>query len=107
MDSKHELAPPQRARSWTRSEDYIEALARRRTARRHRGPRPRTQPEAPRLLLSTAPFMMLIGALGILAFAIMVAAYPGRAAEAERQTAPHVQGVASKGWFQDAEKDFK
>ena len=50
---------------WTRPDEYIGALARRRTARRSRGDkiRPRTQPEAPRFALSTLPFLVLFGAL--------------------------------------------
>jgi hypothetical protein len=69
--------------------------------------RDRTEPESPQLLLSTIPFLALIGLLGILAVAIMFAALPGNhpppkpAAVAQKEL-----GVAPKGWFQKAEKEF-
>ncbi|HEX6741789.1 MAG TPA: hypothetical protein VF079_08365 [Sphingomicrobium sp.] len=100
--------PPVKDRSWTRIEDYFEAMARRRTARRSRALRPRTEPEAPRFSLSTLPFLILIGGLAVLAVGIAVAAWPGsgpppRAAAA----AEHEQGFAPKGWYQDAEKEMR
>ena len=74
MKNKGELAPPESYR-WTRADDYVSALARRRTARRKReGNQVRTQPETPRLLLSTVPFLGLIVALAILGVAIMITA---------------------------------
>jgi hypothetical protein len=82
-------------------------MARRRTARRQRGPKPRTQPEAPRLLLSTIPFLALIAALAILAVAIMIVAWPGSQPQPAHRPVQHEQGVAPKGWFQEAEKDFR
>lgn len=106
MDSKEELALPQPARLWTRPDAYVEALVRRRSARRQREPRPRTQPETPRLLLSTVPFLVLIAALGMLAVAIMIAAYPGAQPPVPVRAQPDEQGTAAKGWFQEAQKDF-
>ena len=109
MKSKEELAPPAE-HSWTRPEVYFEALARRRTERRKREPLVRTQPESPRLLLSTLPFIALIAALGLLAIAIMVTAWPGRMQHRpERHPPPQQQeqGVAPKGWFQEAEREFR
>ena len=46
------------AERWTRPGDYVEALARKRTARRRRAAKGRTEPEVPRLLLSTLPFLV-------------------------------------------------
>jgi hypothetical protein len=107
MKNKGELAPPE-PRRWTRVDDYLGAMARRRTARRRREWNPRTQPEAPRLLLSTIPFLALIGALAILAVAIMVVAWPGAEPQLAQQRVPQrQQGVAPKGWFQEAEKQFE
>jgi hypothetical protein len=105
VKSKEELAPLAE-HGWTRPEVYFEALARRRTERRKREPLVRTQPESPRLLLSTLPFIALIAALGLLAVAIMIIAWPGRP---ERHPPPqqHEQGVAPKGWFQEAEREFR
>ncbi len=106
MKNKGELAPPE-PRRWTRADDYLGAMARRRTARRKREGASRTQPESPRLLLSTIPFLALIAALAILAVAIMVIAWPGSQPQPKRQLAQREQGVAPKGWFQEASKDFE
>jgi len=92
---------------WTRPDDYIEALALRRTFRRKRRGRERTEPESPRLLLSTVPFLALLGLLGVLAVAIMVAAFPGTQPTAKAPPPPpRQQGVAAKGWFEEAQREF-
>lgn len=92
---------------WTRAEDYLEMLARKRSFRRARRTRGRSEPESPRLLLSTLPFLALIGLLGVLAVAIMVAAFPGtQPPEKPAQAAAKEQGVAPKGWLQEAQRDF-
>ena len=106
VNTKEELAPPPDARSWTGPSRYFEALARRRTERRKREPLVRTQPESPRVLLSTLPFIALIAALGLLAIAIMITAWPGRP-ERHPPPRPQEQGVAPKGWFQEAEREFR
>lgn len=92
---------------WTRPDDYIEALAFRRTFRRRQRGRGRTEPESPRLLLSTVPFLALLALLGILAVAIMVTAFPGTQPEAREPPTPaKQQGVAAKGWFEEAQREF-
>jgi len=92
---------------WTRPDDYFEALARKRTFRRGRRPADRTEPEAPRMWLSTVPFLMLIGLLGLLAVGIMVLAFPGNQPQERPQPAAQKeQGVAPKGWFQEAQREF-
>ena len=102
---KQGLAPP--SEHWTRIDDYLGALARRRTARIKREPKlRRTQPEAPRLLLSTLPFLALIAALAVLAVAIMIAAWPGTRPQPQLRSPQHEQGFAPKGWFQKAQKEF-
>lgn len=100
------MATRRRAEPWTRLDAYFAALARRRTARRSRDPGPRTQPEAPRFLLSTLPFLTLIAGLAVLAVAIAVAAWPGRQGPPKREVAVHELGTAEKGWFQEAEKNM-
>jgi hypothetical protein len=93
---------------WTRPEDYVEALARQRKSRRASKALPRTQPEAPRLLMSTVPFVAIIAFLAILGFTIMMMAMP-RAhprTEVQRAAAPKQTGVAARGWLQEARKDF-
>ena len=93
-------------RLWTRTEDYVLALLRRRIARRDWSLKPRTQPEAPRPLLSTVPFLVLIGAIGLLGIAIMVSVYPGSQPQPRAARQQPERGVASKGWFQAAQKEF-
>jgi hypothetical protein len=107
MKNKGELARPESER-WVCADDYLGALARRRTERKKREPGlTRTQPEAPRLLLSTLPFLALLGALAVLAVAIMIVAWPGSQPRRVAQPIAHQQGVAAKGWMQDAEKEFR
>ena len=97
------------ARKWTRPDDYVEGLVRRHNARRaERRPRQRTEPEAPRLLLSTLPFVALLGALAVLSVAIMVAAWPVHEVRPQPpQPDEHERGVAAKGWFQEAQKEMR
>jgi hypothetical protein len=107
MKSKGDLAPPRPGRAWTKPEDYIGAMARRRTARKARERRPRSEPEAPRFLLSTLPFLALLGALAVMSVAIMIAAWPGSQPQPKKvQLAQHEPGTAPKGWFQEAQKQF-
>jgi hypothetical protein len=106
VDDKGE-ATPVKVRSWTRVDDYFEALARRRTARRAHQPKPRTEPEAPRFSLSTLPFLGLFLGLAILAIGIAVSAWPGSQPQAARYAAKHDKGYAAKGWLQEAQKEMR
>ena len=106
MKNKGELASSD-SLGWTRAEDYLSAMARRRTERRKRESKARTQPESPRLLLSTLPFLALIAALAVLAVAIMITAFPGNQPQRRPNASEHQQGYAPKGWFQEAEKEFR
>jgi hypothetical protein len=98
---KQGLAAPRER--WTRIDDYILPLLRRSRSRRMK---PRTQPEAPRLLLSTVPYLALFAALAVLAVAIMVSAWPGSQPRPQPRPPQHELGYAPKGWFQRAEKEF-
>ena len=92
---------------WTRPDAYIGAMARKRSFRRRYRDKQRTEPERPRLLLSTVPFLALIGLLAVLAVAIMVLAFPGsQPQEKIREAVQKEQGVAQRGWFQEAEKEM-
>jgi hypothetical protein len=92
---------------WTRPDDYLGAMARKRTFRRGRRPNERTEPDSPRLFLSFVPFVALLALLAVLAVAIMVAAFPGtQPGPRPPQPAKKELGVAAKGWFQKAEKEF-
>jgi hypothetical protein len=107
VKKRDQLASPAQESSWTRPDAYIEALARKRSFRRRNADRQRTQPERPRLLLSTAPFMALIGLLAVLAVLIMILAFPGSQPQQKaRQLAQKEQGVAQPGWFQEAQKEM-
>jgi len=106
MTEEGDLAPARE--SWTRLDAYLASLARRRTARRSRTPGPRTEPEAPRLLLSTLPFLALIAGLAVMSVAIAIAAWPVRQPVlASKRPVPHELGTAPKGWFQEAQKEFR
>jgi hypothetical protein len=96
-----------RDRAWTQPGAYIESLARRRTFRRKRGEKPRTQPESPRVLLSTAPFLILLCLMAVVTVGIFVLAFPGSQPQPKpKQVAAKQQGVAERGWLQEAEKEF-
>ena len=95
------------AGSWTRPEDYLGAMARKRTFRRKRRSADRTEPESPRLLLSTVPYIGLIGLLAVLGVAIMIAAFPiTQPRQQHTEIAKKELGVAQKGWFQEAQREF-
>ena len=82
-------------------------MARKRSFRRAREPKLRTQPERPRLLLSTLPFLALLSMLAVLAVGIMVIAFPGTQPQIREPTpAAKEQGVAQRGWFEKAEREF-
>jgi hypothetical protein len=107
VSRKPDVDAPESPRAWTRPDAYIGALARKRRFRQSRTDKPRTQPEAPRMLLSTMPFVALIALLALLAAAIMIIAFPGRQPRLRPQQ-PDLQekGVAPRGWFQEAQKQF-
>ena len=101
--SKHDhLAPPpprRERRTWTRAEDYLPNRRRRRSApRKDPGERPEAASGA-RPLLGMVPFMLLMFALGVLAVAIMIAAYPGQVHPAKAPQPVKEDGVAAPGWL--------
>jgi hypothetical protein len=49
---------------------------------------------------------VLIGALAVLAIGIMIIAFPGAQPQPAPRPAAHQLGVAAKGWFQAAQKQF-
>jgi hypothetical protein len=58
-------------------------------------------------MLSTLPFFALLAAMAVLTVAIMVVAWPGSQPQVQPQPVQHEQGVAAKGWFQEARKEFR
>lgn len=101
--------PPAReeARPWTRIDDYVVSLARVRNARRAHALKPRTQPEEPRFLLSTLPFLLLMAALLVVTLGIFLVAWPGSRPEQQTRVEAREQGVAQRGWLEDAEREFR
>ena len=92
---------------WTRPEDYLGALACKRSFRQRWRRSDRGEAESARLMLSTIPFVALLSLLGILAVAIMVTAFPGNQPLVKAAELPqHEEGVAQKGWFQEAQREF-
>jgi hypothetical protein len=107
VSHKEKIANPARPRPWTRPDDYLGAMARKRSFRRARERKFRPQAERPRLLLSTAPFLALMALLAVLAVAIMIVAFPGTQPQLkEPAPAAKQQGVAPKGWFGEARREF-
>ena len=105
---KEKLVDPEPEGEWTKPETYVEAMVRTRSFRRAHREKPRTQPERPRLLLSTVPFVVLLMLLGVLAVAIMILAFPGNQPEQKpAQLAAREKVVAPRGWFQEAQKDMR
>lgn len=79
-----------------------------RSSRRARRERLRTEPERPLALLSTVPFYAIIGLLAVLAVAIMIVAFPGTQPQQKpKQVAAREQGVAQRGWFEEARKEMR
>ena len=105
---KQKLAHPEPEEAWTKPDAYVEAMARKRAFRHARDDRRRrTQPETPRLLLSTVPFLALLALLAILAVAIMFIAFPGSQPRPKpKPPQEQEQGVAQRGWFQEAQKEM-
>ena len=106
MEQKEKLASPEPEGAWIKPETYVAALVRMRSFRRAHRERPRTQPERPRLLLSTVPFLVLLALLGVLAVCIMVIAFPGNQPTRKPKPTQPEPGIAERGWFQEAQKSF-
>ncbi len=105
---KDGLAPPPPARAWTRIDDYLVHMRRRDAAvRERRRLPPRTEPEAPRFMLSTFPYAALLAVFAMMTVLILIAAWPGREHAVPQVThAQHEAGTAAKGWFQEAQRDM-
>ena len=104
--SKPEVAQPH-AKQWTQVEAYLGGLTQRRLARRARRMPARSEPESPRLLLSTIPFAVLLAVMAILVVVFAVAAWPGSQPDFQPPVAGHELGTAPPGWFEHARKDMR
>lgn len=97
--------PDEKARAWTRLQDYWPSRGPARASRRRaRGYRPGSDLgdplDAPRPLLGILPFALLMLSLGVMAIAIFIAAWPGRRpVDPPRPAAVAEPGTAPKGWI--------
>ena len=93
---------------WTSVEDYIVALARRRTERRKRERRrpTRMDPDDPRITLGTVPFLLMMAAFAVLFVAIAMLAWPVHEVPRKKPVA-HELGTAPPGWLEEAEQEMK
>jgi hypothetical protein len=104
VKGKEKIASPAGS-AWTRPDDYLGAMARKRRYRRAREPRTgrATSPAG----LSTVPLAAILAILAVLVVAIMIVAFPGsQPPPRANASAVHEQGVAARGWFQEAQKDM-
>ena len=106
VKEKQKLTSPEPDDVWTRPETYLGVLLRTHSFRRAHREKPRTQPEAPRAMLSTIPFLILLALLAVLAVAIMIIAFPGNQPVQKPKPPTHQPGVAERGWFQEAQKEM-
>jgi hypothetical protein len=98
--------PDEKARAWTRPQDYWPPRRPRRSAgdavQRYRPPPSDQRRGETRPLLELVPYAALMIGLAVLAIAIMVLAWPGRSVTAnQRQEKPVTVevGTAPKGWI--------
>jgi hypothetical protein len=107
VKDSEKIAPPAPGSSWTRPDDYIGAMARKRTYRRAREGQPRSDRATSRAGLATVPLAAILAVLAVLVVAIMIVAFPGTQPEPRpNPPAVHEQGVAAPGWFQKAQKEM-
>ena len=105
MDEDDLVDHSKRTESWTRIDDYLGALLWRSRRRHRRQENPRTEPQEPRLLLSTLPFLLLLGALLLLVVAIAWIAWPGREHQRPSDSAEREIGTAPPGWLERSKRD--
>jgi hypothetical protein len=92
---------------WTSAEDYLVALARRRTARHKREGRPhsRMDGDGPAPTLGTIPFMVMMAAFALLVVAIAALAWPVHDQPRPRKVQKEL-GTAAPGWLEEAEREM-
>jgi hypothetical protein len=106
MDDRR-MVRPRSSSGWTQPDDYVAALARKRTARKSRDPNPRNQHEASRFPVHMLPFVALMLVLAVLVVATILIAFPGNQPRPKpKQAAQREVGYAPKGWMKEAEKEF-
>jgi hypothetical protein len=107
MKGKEKITSPTPGAAWTRPDAYIGALARRRSYRHARERKPSNQPAEPRAWLSTIPFAAILALLAVVVVGIVIIAFPGNQPRPKpKQPAVHEQGIAPRGWLQEAQKEM-
>lgn len=96
--------PDEKARAWTRPEDYWPPRRPARVSRAAANRRHRFQAsgplESPRASLSAIPFTLLMVGLSVLLIAVLVTAWPGRRLPPPENQAPVAEvGTAPRGWM--------
>jgi len=107
VKGEEKVASPAPGANWTSPDAYVAALARKRSYRRARADKPRTQPVSPQPWLSTIPFAAILAVLAVLAVAIIFAAFPGTQPQPKQTKAMHEKGLAPRGWFEEAQKEMR
>jgi len=104
--------PDEKARAWTRPEDYWPPRRPARSGRKaathrrvHSGDDRGDPIDSPRALLGVVPYALLMLGLGVLAIAIIVVAWPGNRTPVQKPAATEITttveiGTAPKGWLQ-------
>ena len=92
---------------WTGVENYLVALARRRTARHQREGRPHSRMDGagPAPTLGTIPFLVMMVCFALLIVAIASLAWPARE-EVKPRKAEKELGTAAPGWMKEAEQEM-
>ena len=93
--------------NWTRVDDYVVALARRRTARHQRERRRdggRFELDGPTPTLGTIPFLVMMAAFALLVIAIAGMAWPQKH-DQPKPAKPEI-GTAQPGWLEKAEREM-
>jgi hypothetical protein len=99
--------PDEKARAWTRPEDYWPT---RRPARSGKPAKSRRRPSADRgdpieggrLTLTALPYLLMLAGLAVMAAVIMTMAWPGnRTPIAQPQPQAVEVGTAPRGWLQE------
>ncbi len=100
--------PDEKARAWTRPEDYWPSRRPARSGKpaksRRRPPGDRGDPiEGGRLTLTALPYLLMLAGLAVMAVVIMTMAWPGNRTPIQPAPPPQAVevGTAPKGWINE------
>ena len=102
------MVRPRSGSGWTRPDEYVAALARKRTARKSRDPNPKDQHEASRFPVHMLPFVALMIVLAVLAIATILTAFPGSQPQLKPKRPRATNGATPpRAGCKEAEKEFR